>query len=108
MLFEQFSGKFCLNFFDPNSERFAKFFDPNSERFAILFAHFRLCMLSKRFKIMEKLHTSKTFSKLAGGRMHTPHPNPLDPPVVISYRNHQKSLVYFIHLIGTIGFVLFY
>ena len=29
--------------------------------------------------------------------MHTPHPTPLDPPLAISYRNHQKSLVYFSH-----------
>ena len=29
---------------------------------------------------MEKLYTSKTFLKGAGGRMHGPHPNPtLDP-----------------------------
>ena len=25
---------------------------------------------------MEKLHTSKTILKMAGGRMHTSHPNP--------------------------------
>ena len=25
---------------------------------------------------MEKLHTSKVFLKMAGGRMHTPHPTP--------------------------------
>ena len=31
---------------------------------------------SKRFEIMEKLYTSKTFLKMAGGRMHTPHPTP--------------------------------
>ena len=41
---------------------------------------------------MEKLHTLKTFLKMAGGRMRTPHPTPLDPPLAISYRNYQKSL----------------
>ena len=46
---------------------------------------------------MEKLYTSKTFSRMAGGRMHTSHPNPLDPPLAISYGNHQKSLAYFSH-----------
>ena len=57
---------------------------------------------------MEKLLTSKTFLKMACGRMHTPHPTPLGPPLVISYRNRQKSLAFFSHLIGTISFVLFY
>ena len=61
----------------------------------ILLAHFRLCvfkaeglLIAKRFKILEKLYTSKTFLKVAGGTMHTPHPIPL----VLSYRNHQKSV----------------
>ena len=35
---------------------------------------------------------------MAGGGMHTPHLNPLDPSLAISYRNHQKSLAYFSHL----------
>ena len=35
---------------------------------------------------------------MAGGRMHTFHPTPLDPTLVISYRNHQKSVAYFSHL----------
>ena len=47
---------------------------------------------------MEKVYTSKTFLKMAGDRMHTPHPTLLDPPLAISYRNHQKSLAYFSHL----------
>ena len=47
---------------------------------------------------MNKLHTPKTFWKMAGGKMHTPHPTPLDPPLAISYRNNQNSLAYFSHL----------
>ena len=47
---------------------------------------------------MEKLYASKTFLKMAGGSMHTPHPTPLYPPLAISYRNHQKNLEYFSHL----------
>ena len=39
--------------------------------------------------------TSKAFLKMAGGRVHTPDPIPLYPPLGISYRNHQKSLAYF-------------
>ena len=45
---------------------------------------------------MEKLYTSKTF--LENGRMHTSHPTPMDPPLAISYKNHQNSLAYFCHL----------
>ena len=55
---------------------------------------------------MEKLYTSKKFLKMAGGRMHNPHPTPLEPPLAISYRNHQKSLEYFSHLALLV--VLFY
>ena len=47
---------------------------------------------------MEKLYTSKTFLKMAGGKLHIPHSTLLDPPLAISYRNHQKSLAYFSHL----------
>ena len=47
---------------------------------------------------MEKLYASKTFLKMAGGSMHTPHPTPLDSPLAISYRNHQKIQAYFSHL----------
>ena len=44
------------------------------------------------------MHTSETFLKIFSGRMHTPHPNPLDPSLTIIYGNHQKSLAYFSHL----------
>ena len=47
---------------------------------------------------MEELYTSKTFLKMAGERMHTPHSTPLGPQLAISYRNHQKSLAYFSHV----------
>ena len=36
--------------------------------------------------------------------MHTPHPAPLDPPLAISYKNHQKSLAYVSHLARLILF----
>ena len=45
---------------------------------------------------------------MAGGKMHTPHPTLLDSPLAISYKNHQKNLAYFSHLIGTITFAHFY
>ena len=57
---------------------------------------------------MEKLHASKTFLKMAGERMPTPHPTSLVPPLVIRYRNHQKNMTCFNHLNGTIRFVLFH
>ena len=37
--------------------------------------------------------------------MHTPHPTPLDPPLAISYRNHQKSVAYFSYLAQLILFL---
>ena len=55
---------------------------------------------------MEKLYTSNAFLKMAGGRMHTFHPAPLYTPLAISYRNHQKSLAYFSHLVPLILFFL--
>ena len=58
----------------------------------------RKALLSKRFKIMEKLFTSNTFLKMAGGGDAYPPFYPLDPPLAISYRDHQKSLAYFSHL----------
>ena len=50
--------------------------------------------------------TSKTLLKMAGGRMHTLHPTPLDPHQVISYKNHQLSLAYFNHLVPLALFFL--
>ena len=49
-------------------------------------------------------YTSKSFLKMVGRRMHTPHPTSMDPPMAISYRNHQKSLAHFSHLAPLISF----
>ena len=52
----------------------------------------------------EKTVYIKNVLKMAGERMHTP----LDPPLAMSYRNHQiKSLAYFSH-VAPFSFVLFY
>ena len=77
-LFELFSDKFCLNFFTLilSASR-------NMTHFVRTFSIMRALggrltvLLSKRFKITEKMYTSKTFFKVAGGRMHTPHLTPL-------------------------------
>ena len=42
---------------------------------------------------------------MAGGKMHILHP-PLWIAPAVSYRNHQKNLGYFSHLIGIISIVL--
>ena len=55
---------------------------------------------------MEKLYASKAFLKMAGGRMHIPHPIPLNLPLAIRYRNHYKSLTYFSHLTPLVLFFL--
>ena len=54
---------------------------------------------------MKKFYASKTFLKMAGGRMHIPHPTPLDSLLAISYRNHQKNLAYFGHLAPLVLFL---
>ena len=57
-------------------------FTPESECFTEYdaFLHFRSCelrtsalLLSKRFEMLEKLYSSKTCLKMAGGGMHPPH-----------------------------------
>ena len=53
---------------------------------------------------MKKLYTSKTFLKMAGGRMHNSHPTPLNQLLAISDKNHSKSLAYFSHLVPLILF----
>ena len=42
---------------------------------------------------------------MAGGRMHIPHPTPLDSPLAISYKNHQKNLAYFSHVAPLVLFL---
>ena len=56
---------------------------------------------------MEKLYISKTFLKMTGGRMHTPHPTYL--PVSASGHKLQKPSKKFgiFQSLGTINFVLF-
>ena len=39
---------------------------------------------------------------MAGGRMPIPYSSSLDPPLAISYRNHQKYQAYFSHLASLI------
>ena len=56
-------------------------------------------------KLQKKLHTPKTFLKMAGGRMHTPHPTLLNQPLAINYRNHQKILAYFSHSAPLVWFL---
>ena len=57
----------------------------------------------KLWKIVQLI--PKSFLKMAGGRMHAPHPTIL-PPLAMSYRNNQKSLAYFSHLAPLILFIL--
>ena len=45
-----------------------------------------------------KLYSLKTQLKTAGEGVHTPYPTTMDPPLAISYTNHQKSLAYFSYL----------
>ena len=73
-----------FKFFDPNSECFAKYdkFCSHSFNYA--------CLRRKTFAAIEevrnyrKIVCIKNFLKMAGGRMHAPHPTPLDSLLAIS------------------------
>ena len=41
-------------------------------------------MVMKRFEIIEKLYLSKALLKIAGEKVHPPHPSPLDPPLALA------------------------
>ena len=91
-----------------------KFFDPNFECFVNydpFCSHiFNNACLSRKANCYQKGSKlwknciSKTFLKMAGGKMHTLHPTPLSPPQAISYRNHHKTLAYFSHMAPLILF----
>ena len=104
MPFEEFSGKFCLNFSTLccDSECFAKYHAFCSHIFDYACLRRKAYCCRRGSKLWKKLYTSKAFLKIAGGRMHTPHPTPL----AISCRNHQKSLAYFGHFAPLIFFFL--
>ena len=58
---------------------------------------------------MEKLYASKTFLEMAGGRMHTTYPTPLDPTLVNGHKLQQPSKESGVfQSLGTINFVCFY
>ena len=55
---------------------------------------------------MEKLYASKTILKMAGGRMHTPHPTPGSIPGHKLRKPSKESGIF--QSLGTIIIVLFY
>ena len=65
-----------FKFFDPDSECFAKYDAFGAHIFDYACLRRIGLSLSKRFEVMEKLYTSKTILKMAGGRMHASHSNP--------------------------------
>ena len=77
-----------LKFLDRNSECFAKYDAFCSHVFDVHVKGVRLMAME------EVRNYGKTFLKMAGGRMHTPHSTYL----AISYKNHQKSVAYFSQL----------
>ena len=60
----------------------------------------------KRFEIIENLYASKKFLKMAGGRMHLPHPTPSGFAPGHKLQKPSKESGIFQSL-GTITFVLF-
>ena len=96
-----------FKFFDPNSECFAKYdtFCLHSFNYACLRRKAYRPSYQRDLKLQKKLYASKTFLKMADGRMHIPHPTPLDSLLAKSYRNHQKTLAYFSHLAPLVLFL---
>ena len=58
----------------------------------------RKAYCNRRGSNFGKIVLSKTLLEKTGGKdTYTSHPSPLDPPMAISYKNHQKGLAYFSH-----------
>ena len=99
VLYEQFSGKILFKFLTPILSPL-----PNMMHLVCTFPIMRNDLMRliavEKVQNYEKIvsYKSKTFLKMADGKMHIPHPTPLDPPLAISYRNHQKIQAYFSHL----------
>ena len=74
--------------------------------FSIMRAQGVMLIAIEEVRNYEKIIRIKNMFENGWWRMHTPHPTPLDSPLAISYRNHQKSLAYFSHLAPLI--LLFY
>ena len=74
VLFEQFLCRFCFKIFAPKSECFIKYDAFCSYIFDYACLGRKVYCLSKRFEITEKLYSSKTCLKIAGGGMHSSHP----------------------------------
>ena len=99
-----------FKFFDLNSECFTKYnaFCSHIFDYAFLTRNAYCFQRGSKLQKLVKL-TSKTFLKMAGGKMHTPHPTPLHKALAIScrsYRTHQKSLALFSHMAPLILFFL--
>ena len=57
---------------------------------------------------MEQLHASKAYLKMADGRMRTPHPTHMYPPLALSYRNFAPLILYFKYCNPLAPLILFF
>ena len=100
VLFEHFSGRFCLNFLSLILIRAAS---PNMMHFVGTFSIMRA--YGARLVVIEEVRNNEKIVGLciknsekrlvrAGDTYPSSHPR----PVAISYKNYQKSLAYFSHL----------
>ncbi len=105
VLFEYFSRKFCLNFLililkaSPIMMHFVR-------TFSIMRASGVTLIAIEEVENSGKIVYIKNIFENGWWRKHTPHLTPLDPPLAISYRNHQKSVAYMFQSLGTI--ILFF
>ena len=91
-----------FKFFDPNFECFAKYdaFCSHIFSYACLRRKAYFYSYRREFEIIEELYASENIFENGWWEDAYPsyYPTPLDSPLAISYRNHQKSLAYFSHL----------
>ena len=91
VLFKRVFSQTLFNFFAPS-------FDALHEKGCILFTHFDLCVLGVRLTVIkevrnyEKLYSSKTLLKMAGGKMHSSHtPSGFTPDSGHCYQLKKKT-----------------
>ena len=93
-LFESFSRKFCLKFLtliliaSPNMMRFVR-------TFSIMLAYGVKLIAFEEVRNYEKIVYIKNIFENGWWEDAYSSSYPLDPPLAISYRNHQMSLAYF-------------
>ena len=88
-----------FKFFDSNSEHFSKYDAFCSQIFNYACLRRKTYCYRRGSTLWKNYIYQKHSWKRVVRWLHTPHPTPpLHPPLAISYKSNQKSLIYFSHL----------